>query len=99
VVSEAPLLTDEQPAAAVTDLSDAQWRRLSRVIKQNPPNRRPYDRRRAANAIAWNLTPGRRWEDLPPRFGSAPAAKRRYQIWKRDGTLANVATVIHGRHD
>ena len=76
------------------ELTDQQWRRLGRVIRQNRHNCRPYDRRRAANAILWRLTTGQRWADLPPRFGSAAAAKRRFRIWQNDGTLARLGPFV-----
>jgi len=90
----AELLSGACPPSDFAGLNDRQWRRLDRTIKQNPSNQRPFDRRQAANAVAWKIQTGKRWRDLPPRFGSPSAAMRRCRRWKTDGTFDQLQSIV-----
>jgi len=83
----------EQPADVSTELTDVQWRRLSRLIKQNPATIRPAASCERDRMETDDRSPLGR-PAPPPRFGSVPAAKRRYRIWKRDGTLETLRRLI-----
>ncbi len=65
-----------------TDLTDAQWKMLSRLIPQAKKKGRPivYDRRRIVNAILYVVRSGCQWRMLPKDF---PSWKTVYQIFYR----------------
>jgi transposase len=79
------------------DLTDAQWAILKPLL-QLPQARvrgRPWrDGRVVLNAVLWVLRTGAPWHDLPSRYPPYQTCHRRFQQWRRDGTLTGVLTVL-----
>src|SRR5713226_203375 len=78
------------------DLTDAQWAVLEPHFrpKRRPDGRgRPWrDSRAVLNAVLWVLRTGAPWHDLPPRYPPYQTCHRRFQQWRRDGTLTGLLT-------
>ena len=78
------------------DLSDAQWAILKPLLQ--PQGRtegrgRPWrDARAVLNGVLWILRTGAPWHDLPARYPPYQTCHRRFQQWRREGTLTNVLT-------
>ena len=77
------------------DITDAQWAILKPWL-QLPQDRvrgRPWrDARAVLNAVLWVLRTGAPWHDLPARYPSYQTCHRRFQQWRREGTLTGVLT-------
>ena len=78
------------------DLSDAQWAILKPLLQPRgrPEGRgRPWrDARAVLNGVLWVLRTGAPWHDLPSRYPSYQTCHRRFQQWRREGTLTHVLT-------
>ena len=78
------------------DLRDAQWAILKpRWQPQGRPDGRgrPWrDARAVLNGVLWVLRTGAPWHDLPSRYPSYQTCHRRFQQWRREGTLTKVLT-------
>lgn len=80
------------------DLSDAQWAVLEPHFR--PPRRsdgkgHPWqDTRAVLNAVVWILRTGAAWHDLPNRYPPYQTCHRRFQQWRRDGTLTRLLTAL-----
>ena len=76
------------------DLTDAQWAILNPLFqpKRRPDGRgRPWkDARAVLNGVFWILRTGAPWHDLPPRYPPYQTCHRRFQQWRRYGTLTGV---------
>ncbi|MBI2817168.1 MAG: transposase [Acidobacteria bacterium] len=56
---------------------------------------RPWrDGRAVLNAVLWVLRTGAPWHDLPARYPPYQTCHRRFQQWRRDGTLTGVLTAL-----
>ena len=72
------------------DLTDAQWAKLKRLFLSQPRRGRgrPWrDARQVLNGVLWVLRTGAPWHDLPDRYAPYQTCHRRFQQWRRDGTL------------
>jgi transposase len=80
------------------DLRDAQWAVLEPHFR--PPRRedgkgRPWqDTRAVLNAVLWILRTGAAWHDLPNRYPPYQTCHRRFQQWRRDGTLTRLLIAL-----
>lgn len=68
-----------------SDLSDAQWKRIKRLLPKPKKRGRPRaDEREVINGILYVLTTGCRWEDLPHDIdASYPTCYRRLLEYQR----------------
>lgn len=71
-----------------TDLSDAQWRRISGLVPAPKPGGRPakYARREVINAILYQTRNGCVWRALPHDLPSYRIVFHYFRLWQRDGT-------------
>src|SRR3970040_190343 len=80
------------------DLTDAQWAILEPLFrpKKRPDGRgRPWKEARAVlNGVLWILRTGAPWHDLPSRYPPYQTCHRRFQQWRREGTLTRVLTAL-----
>jgi transposase len=80
------------------DLRDAQWAVLEphfRPRRREDGKGRPWqDTRAVLNAVLWVLRTGAPWHDLPPRYPPYQTCHRRFQQWRRDGTLTRLLTAL-----
>ncbi len=80
------------------DLTDAQWAVLEphfRPTRRADGRGRPWRETRAVlNAVLWVLRTGAPWHDLPNRYPPYQTCHRRFQQWRRDGTLTSLLTVL-----
>ena len=77
-----------------TGLNDDQWAMLAPLFppRKLRPGRVPTSDRLVLNTVLWLMVSGARWCDVPdsPAFASRPAAWRRFDQWRHQGTLAKV---------
>ncbi|MFG2233582.1 transposase [Streptomyces sp. NPDC048723] len=52
------------------------------------------DCRAIVNGILWQQGGGRRWHDLPTRYGPWHRCAERLRLWQTDGTWQNVLTYL-----
>ncbi len=74
-----------------TDITDAQWDAVQRVLP--PPKtrgRKPSDTRRVLNGIVYVLQVGCPWRKLPRRYGNYVTCWRHYIRWQGDGTWRRI---------
>jgi transposase len=73
----------------VDALRDDQWERLREMVPGGREGERGprCDNRLFVDALLWMARSGGRWRDLPERFGSHEAVKRRYYRWIERGAL------------
>lgn len=79
-----------------SDLTDAQWRRVARLI---PPERKRGRRRRTdmrdvVNAINYRWTTGCVWRMLPHDFPPWETVYTYFRRWQRDGTLTPLREIL-----
>jgi len=70
-----------------TDLSDAEWSRLARLIPEPKPGGRPvkYERRRIVNAILYVVRAGCAWRLLPIDMPPWTIVYHYFRAWKQSG--------------
>ena len=73
-------------------LPDDQWKRLKEFVPGGGKGKRGprTDNRRFLNTLLWMARSGRRWGDLPRRFGKHETVKRRYYRWIEMGVLDEI---------
>jgi transposase len=81
------------------ELTDEQWAVIEPLIAKSlaRPNRRGRPVRdpcEVLSGIFWLLRYNARWQDLPEHFPSSQTCNRRFQQWKRDGTLRAVLEAL-----
>jgi len=71
-----------------TDLTDAQWRRISQLVPAPKPGGRParYTRREIVNAILYQARNGCVWRALPHDLPPYRIAFHYFRAWQADGT-------------
>ena len=75
-----------------TDLSDAEWHRLARLIPKPKPGGRPvkYERRRIVNAILYLVRAGCAWRLLPKDMPPWTIVYHYFRAWKRSGVWQRI---------
>jgi transposase len=81
------------------DLTDEQWAVLAPLISEprrraDRPGRPRVAPRPILNGILWILRTGARWKDLPPAYPPYQTCHRRFQQWRRDGTLTQLLRAL-----
>jgi transposase len=72
-------------------LSDAQWRRLQRVLpKQQSGPASTLGDRLFIDAVLYRAKTGMPWRDLPERFGPWKSIYNRFANWARKGHWATI---------
>ena len=75
---------------------DAQWAILKPLLQpqgRSEGRGRPWrDARGVLNGALWILRTGAPWHDLPSRYPPYQTCHRRFQQWRREGTLTRVLT-------
>src|SRR5687768_16537366 len=75
-----------------TDLSDAEWHLLARLIPEPKPGGRPikYSRREIVNAILYVLRSGEAWRLMPHDLPAWATVYHYFRRWRRDGTWQRI---------
>lgn len=80
------------------DLTPAQWAVVEpffRPQRRADGRGRPWrDPRAVLNAVLWVLRTGAPWHDLPSRYPPYQTCHRRFQQWRRQGTLTRLLTAL-----
>jgi transposase len=76
-------------------LTDTQWGLIEPMFPKSrrvKPGRIPTSDRKVMNTLLWLVLSSARWCDVPEgeSFASRPAAWRRFDGWRHDGTIAKV---------
>lgn len=82
-----------------SDLSDAQWEKLSDLIpapKQGPQEPK-YERREIMNAMLYQKRTGCQWRFLPHDFPPWSTVKKYYYQWQGDGTFERALDALRSR--
>lgn len=80
-----------------TDLSDEQWKIISRYLpqKQGPGRKPEYDIREIINAILYVVHTGCRWVMIPHDFPPWYSVYYRFNKWRKDQTCFLIHQVLH----
>ena len=81
-----------------SDLTDAQWARVRRLIPAPKPGGRPakYDRREIVNALLYIARTGCQWRALPHDLPPWTIVYWYFRCWKKDGTLDRLMAELRG---
>ena len=73
-------------------LSDAQWKRIEKLLLGKAGDRgvTARDNRAFVNAVLWVLRSGARWSDLPERYGKWKSVHKRFTRWSKAGVWQRV---------
>ncbi|MFI8265782.1 transposase [Streptomyces sp. NPDC085665] len=74
------------------DLDDEEWTVIRALLPRCGPGGPDY--RPIVNGILWQQQGGRRWHDLPTRYGPWHRCAERLRLWETDGTWHNVLTCL-----
>ncbi|KPH99347.1 putative transposase IS4/IS5 family [Actinobacteria bacterium OV450] len=74
------------------DLDDYEWDSIRPLLPPCGPGGPDY--RSIVNGILWHQTGGRRWHDLPTRYGPWHRCAERLRLWNTDGTWQRVLTLL-----
>ncbi|MFF7505398.1 transposase [Streptomyces lavendulae] len=74
------------------DLDDGEWAVIRALLPRCGPGGPDY--RAIVNGILWQQRGGRRWHDLPARYGPWHRCAERHRLWNTDGTWHNVLTCL-----
>jgi transposase len=87
-----------QRASYPTDLTDAEWQRLGKLIPAPKPGGRParYPRREIVNAVLYVLFSGCPWRLLPHDFPPWQVVYHYFRRWRRDGTWEKAHDRLRG---
>ena len=81
-----------------TDLTQAEWAQVCRVIPAPKPGGRPakYDRREIVNALLYITRAGCPWRMMPKDLPPWRIVYRYFMAWKADGTLDRLNDLLRG---
>lgn len=84
-----------------SDLTDAQWAVLERLLPKPRRAGRPpkWSRRQLIDGIRWRTRTGAPWRDVPGRYGRWQTVYGLFRRWQRDGTWAQVLAALQTRAD
>lgn len=82
-------------------LTDAQWRRIERLVpgKKGGHGRPARDNRLFVEACLWRARHCARWSELPEDFGSWKLVYLRFRRWSRSGVWAVVLEALRDEAD
>ncbi|MDJ0383497.1 transposase [Streptomyces sp. G-G2] len=78
------------------DLDDRQWAAVRALIPRCGPSGPDY--RTIVNGILWHQAGGRRWHDLPSRYGPWHRCAERLRLWSSDGTWQQILGRLSSSH-
>lgn len=83
----------------LTDLSDAEWHRLSRLVPAHKPGGRPlkYPRRAILNAIFYLIRAGCPWRLLPKDLPPWRIVYHYFRLWTRSGWWQHLHDHLRGQ--
>ncbi len=82
-----------------TDLSDAQWAILERLVPSAKPGGRPakHPRRELVNAMLYVLRSGEAWRLMPHDLPPWQTVYHYFRLWRDDGTWERINTALRER--
>src|SRR5436305_3546119 len=82
-----------------TDLTDAQWTRIARLVPAPKPGGRPakYPRREIINAILYQARNGGVWRGLPHDLPPYRIVFHYFRMWQTDGTWDSIHNRLRTR--
>jgi transposase len=82
-----------------SDLTDAQWRRISHWVPEPKPGGRPakYERREVINAILYITRNGCAWRSLPHDLPSYRIVFHYFRLWQREGIWEQIHAKLRER--
>jgi len=77
-------------------LSDADWRRIERLVpgKEGDKGRHGEDNRLFVDAVLWIARAGAPWRDLPPEFGNWNSVFQRFRRWAKKGVWERIFNAL-----
>lgn len=72
------------------EISEAVWERIRPLLAASEEGGRWRDPRQMLEAVAWRTMTRQPWRELPERFGPWQTVWKRFDRWKKDGTLARL---------
>ena len=81
-------------------ISDAAWQTLSGLLPaRSHTGGRPRSERQILEAIVHIACTGQAWTRLPPALGPFLACRRRFLLWRDDGTLKRICRAVLSEQD
>ena len=77
-----------------SDLSDAQWRKIEKLLPVRKAGRRRCDDRTTVAAILLSLRTACPWRELPAAYGNPNTLMSRVNRWRKDGTLDKIMAAL-----
>ncbi|MFJ6722416.1 transposase [Streptomyces sp. NPDC091259] len=74
------------------DLTDQEWDAVRTLLPRCGPGGPDY--RNIINGILWQQSGGRRWHDLPTRYGPWHRCAERLRLWNTDGTWPRILALL-----
>ena len=77
-------------------LTDAQWRRIERLIpgKEGDRGRHGENNRLFVDAVLWLVRAGAPWRDLPEEFGNWNSVFQRFRRWAKKGVWESLFNAL-----
>jgi putative transposase len=78
------------------ELTDAQWRRIERLVagKEGDRGRSGEDNRLFVDAVLWLARAGAPWRDLPKEFGKWNSVFQRFRRWAKKGVWERIFNAL-----
>ena len=78
------------------ELTDAQWRRIERLVpgKKGDRGRAGEDNRRFVDAVLWLARAGAPWRDLPEELGHWNSVFQRFRRWAKKGVWERIFNAL-----
>ena len=78
------------------ELTDAQWRRIERLVpgKKGDKGRPGEDNRLFVDAVLWLARAGAPWRDLPKEFGHWNSVFQRFRRWAKKGVWERIFNAL-----
>jgi putative transposase len=78
------------------ELTDAQWRRIERLVpgKEGDKGRHGEDNRLFVDAVLWLARAGAPWRDLPKEFGPWNSVFQRFRRWAKKGVWEGIFNAL-----
>jgi putative transposase len=92
-------MSEPKRASYPTDLTDAQWKRLERIVPEPKAGPQPllYSRREIVNAILYVVRSGCPWRMLPHDLPPYRIVFHYFNLWKKEGIWKQIHDMLRAQ--